>query len=82
MSISQKEKISKSQKAKGLNEKRIFGLKKARQKLINEGKYYKEVGKYDCSGTLIESFNSISDASSKTGLAHSTISRVCAGKPH
>jgi group I intron endonuclease len=46
------------------------------------GKFRKKVGKYDSDGILLDTFNSISDASRKTGIRHSTISRVCLGKEH
>ena len=40
----------------------------------------KSVGKYDADGNLIETFASITDASTKTGICHGTISKVCLKK--
>jgi gamma-glutamylcysteine synthetase len=45
-------------------------------------KLRKRIGKYDNNDTLLESYNSISDASKQTGISLSTISKVCLGKEH
>ena len=85
MTKEQKEAISKTiktQYSSNSKVKNLKGLEKGRIKLIEENKFFKKVAKYDLSGDIIESFNSISDASEKTGVCFSTISRVCAGKPH
>ena len=42
----------------------------------------KKIGKYDNSNNLLESFESISEASRTTGICHSTISKVCLQKGH
>jgi group I intron endonuclease len=41
----------------------------------------KRVGKYDTNGNLIEEYVSTTDASTKTGICRSTISKVCRNDP-
>ena len=45
------------------------------------GSNKKCIGKYDINGNLIETFESIADASTKTGICRSTISKVCRNDP-
>lgn len=61
------------------SQKAIDALAKGRL-IIKSNK--KKVGKYDDNGQLLESFNSISDASNKTRICRMTISKVCLGKDH
>ena len=42
----------------------------------------KRVGKFDDNGALLESFESISDASNKSSISRVVISKVCLQKPH
>jgi group I intron endonuclease len=51
-------------------------------KLGSANKLRKPIGKYDTNGTLLDTFDSISDASKQTGISLTTISKVCQGKEH
>ena len=62
------------------SQKAIDALAKGR--LMNPSANRKKIGKYDNNGTLLETFISITVASTKTGICHSTISKVCLGKDH
>jgi group I intron endonuclease len=60
------------------SQKAIDALAKGRE--MNESCNKKPVGKYDTNNILLETFNSITDASTKTGICHGTISKVCLKK--
>lgn len=47
---------------------------------VNEQKIKRAVEKYDMSGSFIEGYRSITDASKSTNIHHSAISSCCAGK--
>jgi group I intron endonuclease len=84
MSKEEYERICKERKerfiGKSPSQKAIDALAKGRQMAMAH--MGKGIGKYDNSGNLLETFTSISEASRKTGICHSTISRVCLGKEH
>ncbi len=81
MSDEQREKISQERRArfKGatLSEKCLEALTKGREK--KSGSLKKQVGKYTMNDEFIESYNSISEASVKNGITHSSISKTCRG---
>jgi len=56
----------------------IEALQKGREIIKNN----KPIGKYDENNNLLESYQSISEASRTTGICHSTISKVCLKKGH
>jgi group I intron endonuclease len=49
---------------------------------LGSAKLKKRICKYDINGVLLDTFDSISDASEKTGICRGTISKVCLGKEH
>lgn len=57
------------------SQKVLDALAKGRETNFNK----KLVGKYDTHGIFIESFNSITEASEKTGICRGTITQVCKG---
>jgi group I intron endonuclease len=65
---------------KNPSQKVIAALEKGRKNRKSYNK--KRIGKYDISNNLLESFESISEASRTTGICHSTISKVCLQKGH
>jgi group I intron endonuclease len=65
---------------------RIHG-KNPSQKVLDalekgSGLLRKKIGKYDSSNNLLESFESIAEASNETGICRMTISNVCSGKKY
>lgn len=79
MSKEEHEKICKERRernsTKQPSEKVLAALEKGRQ--LNKGCNGKKVGIYDDSGVLLETFKSITEASQKTNICYSTISKVC-----
>jgi group I intron endonuclease len=65
---------------KNPSQKVLDALEKGRKISKNINK--KRIGKYDSSGNLLESFDSITEASRTTVICHSTISKVCLQKGH
>jgi group I intron endonuclease len=95
ISDEQKEKLSKSCKAywDTMTNEQLENIKKKRKEnnSNNNNKHYagllcgakalrKQVGQYDINNNLVEVFESISSASQKTGICHTSISKVCLGK--
>lgn len=62
------------------NPKYVNAYKQSLQKGANVNK--KRVGKFDDNGTLLESYESVSDASTKTNISRVGISKVCLQKPY
>jgi group I intron endonuclease len=79
LSDEDRKKISDERKSRmnniNITEKIKLALEKGRE--INK----KRVGKYDNNNNLIIVYNSITDAAKDTNISHSSISKVCLGKP-
>ena len=65
---------------KNPSQKVLDALEKGRQ--LAKGLNRKGIGKYDNYGNLLESFESIAEASNETGICRMTISNVCSGKKY
>lgn len=83
MSKEEYERICKEKKEKALkrvpSQRSLEALAKGRE--INKTHNKKSIGKYDTNNILLETFNSIAEASIKTGICRSTISKVCRNDP-
>lgn len=86
-----KKKISQKQKGKKLRPETINKLKEARAKQVFTEEYYrnlrdsmkkfrKKVAQYTLSGDLVNIYDSLTEASFKTGISDSSIGMVCTNK--
>jgi group I intron endonuclease len=78
--ICKERKRSLKNKTNSSSQKALDALAEGRKLNLEHNK--KCIGKYDNDGKLLETFPSIAEASTKTGICRSTISKVCLKKGH